>query len=82
MRPMLVVQWRQMRHTLTVRVPDELADWLNERAEATGRPVSQIVRDELERVRLESGTKPYLRLAGLFKRGLRDVSSRKGFSRG
>ena len=37
--------------TLTVKLPESLAAWLAQRAEALGRPQSELVRDALERSR-------------------------------
>ena len=69
-----------MSNTLTIRLPEELADWLGEVSRATGIPVSKLVRDQLQRAKSEQDSKPYMRLAGKIK-GPRDLSSRKGFSR-
>jgi predicted transcriptional regulator len=69
-----------MRKTITVRVPDELADWLSTTAEKTGVPQGWIVREQLERAR-RAEKRPFLRLAGAID-GPADLSKRKGFSRG
>jgi predicted transcriptional regulator len=68
-----------MRKTITVRVPDELADWLSTTAEKTGVPQGWIVRDQLERAR-RAEKRPFLRLAGAID-GPADLSKRKGFAR-
>lgn len=69
-----------MRHTLSVRLPDELANWLRERSRRTGLSVGQIVRDELERARVEPfGQRFVRRHAGVFKGGPDDLSTREGF---
>ncbi|MCP5110393.1 MAG: ribbon-helix-helix domain-containing protein [bacterium] len=68
-----------MRTTITVRLPDDLAEWLSETARNTGLPVSRIVRDQLERARNQHDNRPYLRHAGAVS-GPPDLSSRKGFS--
>ncbi len=68
-----------MSHTLTVRLPRELAAWLEEQSKTTGVPQGKIVRDQLERAKA-SARQPFLRLAGVV-RGPKDLSSRKGFSR-
>jgi predicted transcriptional regulator len=68
-----------MRKTITVRIPDELADWLSTTAEKTGVPQGWIVRDQLERAR-HAEKRPFLRLAGAVD-GPADLSKRKGFSR-
>jgi len=68
-----------MRKTITIRVPDELADWLITTAEQTGVPQGRIVRDQLEKAR--RAQKPsFFRLAGAVD-GPADLSKRKGFSR-
>jgi predicted DNA-binding protein len=35
----------------TVRVPEELADWLAETSRKTGIPVGKLVREQLEKAR-------------------------------
>ena len=55
-----------MRKTITVRVPDELADWLSTTAEKTGVPQGWIVREQLERAR-RAEKRPFLRLAGAIR---------------
>jgi predicted transcriptional regulator len=69
-----------MGHTLTVRLSDELAAWLQEVSEQAGVPQGKIVRDQLEKARTRDARKGYMRLAGTV-RGPHDLSSRKGFSR-
>lgn len=68
-----------MGHTITVRLPEELAEWLQETAARTGVSQGRIIREQLERARARSD-RPFMRLAGLVK-GHRDLSARKGFSR-
>jgi hypothetical protein len=68
-----------MSHTLTIRLPRELALWLEETASRTGVPQGQIVRQELERAKAE-GRKGFMRLAGSVK-GPADLSQRKGFAK-
>ena len=70
-----------MGNTITVRLPDDLAEWLAEVARETGVPVGRIVRDQLQRAKNEQDSRPYMRLAGKIK-GPRDLSTRKGYSRG
>jgi len=69
----------QMGNTLTVRLPDEIAEWLNEIAQKAGMSRGAIIRAELERARRAS-ERPFLRLAGAVQ-GPPDLSTRKGFSR-
>jgi hypothetical protein len=70
-----------MGHTLTIRLPNDLADWLEQRASETGVSQGRIVREQLERAKAGGRTRPYMRLAGAIRGGPRDVSTRKGFSR-
>jgi hypothetical protein len=69
-----------MGHTITVRLGQELAEWLEESARRAGVPQGRIVRDQLEKARAAGQRQAFLRLAGTV-RGPRDLSSRKGFSR-
>jgi len=68
-----------MSNTITVRLPEDLAEWLNQTAHKTGLPRGRIIREELERARI-SETRPFLRLAGAIA-GPKDLSTRKGFSK-
>jgi predicted transcriptional regulator len=68
-----------MGNTLTVRLPSDLADWLDETARKSGVSRGRIVRAELERARSTS-KQPFMRLAGTIS-GPRDLSTRKGFSK-
>jgi len=71
-----------MGHTITVRLDKELADWLEREARRTGVAQGKIVRDQLEKARAGAATQRFMRLAGIVRGGPRDVSTRKGFSRG
>ena len=68
-----------MGHTLTVRLSDELADWLEETAQRSGVSQGKIVRDELERAKASTARRGFMRLAGAVS-GPRDLSKRKGFA--
>jgi hypothetical protein len=68
-----------MRNTLTVRLPADLAAWLEATSRETGLPQGRIVREQLEKARA-AGERPFMRLAGVAS-GPRDLSRRKGFSR-
>jgi hypothetical protein len=68
-----------MGNTLTIRLPEDLAQWLEETSRKSGMARGQIVRRELERARKQAA-KPWMRLAGDLKDGPRDLSMRKGFS--
>jgi hypothetical protein len=69
-----------MRNTLTVRLPKDLAAWLDETSARTGISQGQLVRRQLEKGRAADTGKPFMRLAGSVA-GPRDLSRRKGFSR-
>ncbi|MGA2037881.1 MAG: hypothetical protein ABSH42_01290 [Bryobacteraceae bacterium] len=68
-----------MSNTITVRLPEDLAKWLELAARQAGLPKGRIVRDELEKAR-GSASRPFLRLAGAID-GPVGLSMRKGFSR-
>ncbi len=69
-----------MSRTLTIRLTEELATWLAERARETGEPAGRIIRHQLEKARTDSGKQRFLRHAGKID-GPADLSMRKGFSR-
>jgi predicted transcriptional regulator len=74
-----VLHLKQMSNTITVRIPSDLAQWLDEAARKTGVPKGRIIREELEKVRKSEG-RPFMRLAGVVD-GPANLSTRKGFSR-
>jgi hypothetical protein len=69
----------QMSNRITIRIPDDLAQWLDETARKSGLPKGRIVRNELEKAR-KAGSQPFLRLAGTVA-GPANLSTRKSFSR-
>ena len=71
-----------MSRTLTIRITDEIADWLEQMSRRTGIPAGRIIREQLERAKTESDRddRPFMRLAGIFD-GPGNLSRRKGFSR-
>lgn len=69
-----------MGHTLTIRLDDELAAWLDAQASKTGESRGKIVRDQLLKARRVAAAQSFMRLAGAV-RGDKNLSSRKGFSR-
>ncbi len=75
-----MLQSEEMSDTITVRLTEELATWLKATAHKTGVPVGRLVREELERARRETGTKPWMRHAGSIS-GPPDLSSRTGYSK-
>lgn len=70
---------KQMGNTLTIRLPDDIANWLHETPRKSGIPRGRIAKMELERAQRES-SRPFMRLAGTID-GPSHLSSRKGFSR-
>jgi predicted transcriptional regulator len=68
-----------MGNTLTVRLSEDLAAWLDQTARKSGLSRGRIVRMELERARSAS-KQTFLRLAGTVE-GPANLSARKGFSR-
>lgn len=68
-----------MRNTISVRVPVDLAEWLERTAGRTGQSQGEIIREQLERARGEE-ERPFMRLAGSVA-GPARLSSRKGFSK-
>jgi predicted DNA-binding protein len=70
-----------MSNTLTIRLPEEMLEKLKETSRRTGIPVGRLVRESLEKT-LSRDENPLLKFAGVIKGGPRDLSSRKGFSRG
>ena len=69
-----------MSHTITVRLTKDIAEWLEQTALATGVSQGRLIRDQLEKAKTNSSTKPFMKLAGAIK-GSRDLSKRKGFSK-
>lgn len=52
-----------MRSTISVRLPDDLAEWLRATARKTGVPQGRIIREELEKAK-SSNKRSFMRLAG------------------
>jgi hypothetical protein len=74
-----VLRLWQMSNRIMIRIPDDLAQWLDETARKSGLPKGRIVRNELEKAR-KAGSQPFLRLAGTVA-GPANLSTRKSFSR-
>jgi len=70
-----------MSNTISIRLPEDLANWLKETSEQTGITQGKIVREQLEKARRSdpSGRK-FMHLAGAVD-GSPDLSSRKGFNK-
>ena len=70
-----MLHFEQMSNTLTIRLPEDLAQWLEERARKTGVSRGKIVRMELDRAR-KSAKQSFMRWAGTIE-GPPDLSMRK-----
>ena len=79
MRASSVLHFERMGNTLTVRIPPDLAEWLDAAAKKAGLSKGKIVRAELERAR-KASRRPFMRWAGVID-GPSDLSMRKGFSK-
>ena len=73
-----MLHFEQMSNTITVRLPEDLAEWLRETSRKTGVPRGRIVREQLDKAK-GAGARPFLRLAGAAA-GPANLSTRKGFS--
>jgi len=75
-----------MGNTLSVRLPQELLDRLRDKARRTGLPVGRVVRQFVESGLSQDApaksNQTWRKYVGIIKGGPRDVSTRKGFSRG
>lgn len=69
-----------MSHTLTIRLTEELHDWLRETSRRTGVPVGRLIRERLENAKENDSDQPFLRYAGALS-GPVNLSSRKGFAK-
>jgi predicted transcriptional regulator len=70
-----------MSHTVTVRLPEELANWLRDLARRRGLSQSQIIKDQLEKARQGAPDRPFMKLAGSVRGLPGNLSQRKGYSR-
>lgn len=81
-----MLQWLQMSNTLTIRLPEELLERLRQKSRRTGLPVGRVVRQFVESgLSQDVPTKDnqaWRKYVGIIKGGPRDLSTRKGFSRG
>lgn len=77
--PEIVLHSRQMSNTITVRLTEDLAKWLEDAAAQAGVSQGSIIRAELEKARSRQ-ERPFLRLAGRMA-GAADLPLRKGFSK-
>jgi predicted transcriptional regulator len=68
-----------MSRKLTIRLSEELAEWLSETARKTGEPAGRIIRHQLEKAKTDGWRQRFLRHAGKID-GPADLSMRKGFA--
>lgn len=75
-----------MSNTLTIRLPEELLERLRAKSRRTGLPVGRVVRQFVESALLQDvpgkDNQAWRKYVGIVKGGPRDLSTRKGFSRG
>lgn len=69
-----------MGNTITVRLPEDLADWLRSIARRRGVSQSRVVRDHLEKARGTQPEQPFMRLVGAIRDLPSDLSQRKGYA--
>jgi hypothetical protein len=67
-----------MSNTITLRLPIELVQWLEEESRVTGLPKGRIVREQLEQLRTKKARQPFLDLAGSIE-SLPELSRKNGF---
>ena len=71
-----------MRETLTIRLPREIARWLEAASDHAGLSKGEIVRQHLEQARnADPSSRKFMRLAGSVRRRPRNLSTRKGFAK-
>jgi hypothetical protein len=75
----VVLHFEQMSNTITVRLPEDLAGWLEAASRKAGVPRGRIIREQLELAR-KRDDQPFLHLAGSIE-GPRGLSARKGFAK-
>jgi len=69
-----------MSNSITIRLPEELYQWLEEESRTTGLPKGRIVREQIELSKLRKARQPFLDLAGRIE-GERGLSRKRGFQR-
>ena len=70
-----------MSHTITIRVHEDLARWIEGAAKEMGVSKGRLIREQLERAREgDLRGRRFMHLAGVV-RGAKDLSTRKGFSK-
>ena len=74
------IRFCHMSPTITVRLPKDLALWLEETASRSGISQGELIREQLAKAKSGGAAQSFMRLAGTVQ-GARDLSTRKGFSR-
>ena len=69
-----------MSKTVTVRLPEDLMQWLGEESKRTGLSKSHIIREQLDLSRISKVRQPFLDLAGSIE-GEPSLSQKRGFER-
>jgi len=67
-----------MSKTITIRLPDDLLDWLEHKARETGLPKGRIIREQIEKARANQQLPAFLDLAGCIE-GSPNLSTKRGF---
>ena len=67
-----------MSKTVTLRLPRDLAEWLQSAARRRGISQSRFIRDHLEKARSGAPAQAFMKLAGTLA-GPKDLSQRRGF---
>lgn len=70
----------RMSNSISIRLPAELDQWLEEESRKTGLPKGRIVRQHLEASRTRKSRQPFLDLAGSIE-GKPALSRKRGFQR-
>jgi len=76
-----------MSRTLTIRLTDDIFEWLKKTSRRSGIPAGRIIREKLEQAKTDDQAKaddrdkPWMKLVGSVRGMSRDLSTRKGFSR-
>ncbi|MGI8602245.1 MAG: hypothetical protein ACR2OZ_04515 [Verrucomicrobiales bacterium] len=69
-----------MSNTLTIRLPEDLNQWLETESRRTGLAKGRIVREQIELGRRRAACQPFLDLAGSIE-GSPSLSQKRGFNR-
>ena len=70
-----------MGKTITIKLSQELSEWLAQEAKRAGRPKSQFAREQLEKAKAQTNGISFSRFSGVLEGLPSDLSRRKGFSK-